>query len=58
MSTDDSRERLRRPGRAGVSGSACGPGVDAEMLEELGPHPDEQPHIYVFGPTPFVKTGA
>jgi ferredoxin-NADP reductase len=30
--------------------------VDAEMLTEVGPPPDEQPLIYVCGPTPFVES--
>ena len=29
--------------------------VDAEMLAEVGPHPPEQPRVYVCGPTPFVE---
>jgi ferredoxin-NADP reductase len=32
--------------------------VDAEMLAEVGPGPDEQPHVYVCGPTPFVEAVA
>ena len=32
--------------------------VDAEMLAEVGPRPDELPLIYVFGPTPFVEAVA
>jgi ferredoxin-NADP reductase len=29
--------------------------VDTEMLAEVGPAPDERPHVYVCGPTPFVE---
>jgi len=32
--------------------------IDAEMLAEVGPSPAARPHVYVCGPTPFVKTGA
>ena len=32
--------------------------VDAEMLTEVGPGPDQQPRAYVCGPTPFVETVA
>jgi ferredoxin-NADP reductase len=32
--------------------------VDAAMLAEAGPGPDERPHVYVCGPTPFVETVA
>jgi ferredoxin-NADP reductase len=32
--------------------------VDAEMLAEAGPGPDERPQVYVYGPTPFVETVA
>jgi len=32
--------------------------VDAEMLAEVGPSPDEQPLVYVCGPTSFVETVA
>jgi ferredoxin-NADP reductase len=32
--------------------------VDAEMLREVGPGPDEKPLIYVCGPTPFVEAVA
>jgi ferredoxin-NADP reductase len=32
--------------------------VDADMLADIGPGPDEQPHIYVCGPTPFVEAVA
>lgn len=32
--------------------------VDAEMLSETGPSPDEQPHVYACGPTPFVEAVA
>jgi ferredoxin-NADP reductase len=32
--------------------------VDAEMLAEVGPGPDERPQVYVCGPTPFVETVA
>jgi ferredoxin-NADP reductase len=32
--------------------------VDAAMLAEVGPGPDEQPRVYVCGPTPFVEAVA
>jgi ferredoxin-NADP reductase len=32
--------------------------VNAEMLAEVGPGPDEGPHVYVCGPTPFVESVA
>ena len=32
--------------------------VDGDMLRELGPSPDERPHVYVCGPTPFVEAVA
>jgi ferredoxin-NADP reductase len=32
--------------------------IDAEMLREVGPPPDAEPHIYVCGPTPFVEEAA
>jgi ferredoxin-NADP reductase len=32
--------------------------VDAEMLAEVGPGPDDRPHAYVCGPTPFVEAVA
>jgi ferredoxin-NADP reductase len=32
--------------------------VDSEMLAEVGHPPDERPHVYVCGPTPFVETVA
>jgi ferredoxin-NADP reductase len=32
--------------------------IDAEMLQEVGPGPDAQPHVYVCGPTPFVEAAA
>ena len=32
--------------------------VDAEMLAEVGPTPDERPRVYVCGPTPFVEAVA
>ena len=32
--------------------------VDFEMLSEVGPGPQERPHIYVCGPTPFVEAAA
>jgi ferredoxin-NADP reductase len=32
--------------------------VDAEMLAEVGPAPEEQPAAYVCGPTPFVEAVA
>ena len=32
--------------------------VDAEMLRELGPAPEERPRVYVCGPTAFVERAA
>ena len=32
--------------------------VDAEMLRELGPGPEERPRVYVCGPTGFVERAA
>jgi ferredoxin-NADP reductase len=32
--------------------------VDAEMLKDVVPGPDERPHVYVCGPTPFVEAVA
>jgi ferredoxin-NADP reductase len=32
--------------------------VDRQMLAEVGPAPDEQPQVYVCGPTPFVEAVA
>jgi ferredoxin-NADP reductase len=32
--------------------------VDADMLAEVGPRPDELPLVYVCGPTPFVEAVA
>jgi ferredoxin-NADP reductase len=32
--------------------------VDEEMLTEVGPRPDERPHIFVCGSTPFVENVA
>jgi len=32
--------------------------VDAAMLKEVAPGPDERPLVYVCGPTPFVETVA
>jgi ferredoxin-NADP reductase len=32
--------------------------IDREMLEAVGPPPDEQPLVYVCGPTPFVEEAA
>jgi ferredoxin-NADP reductase len=32
--------------------------VDAELLEALGPAPDEQPRVFVCGPTAFVESVA
>ncbi len=32
--------------------------VDREMLAEVGPSPDAQPHVYVCGPTPLVEAVA
>ena len=32
--------------------------IDAEMLRAVGLPPDERPHVYVCGPTPFVEEAA
>jgi ferredoxin-NADP reductase len=32
--------------------------LDVEMLAEVGPSPNERPHVYVCGPTPFVEAAA
>lgn len=32
--------------------------VDADMLREVGPGPDQHPHVYVCGPTAFVEEAA
>jgi ferredoxin-NADP reductase len=32
--------------------------VDAEMLAEVAPSPDQRPRFYVCGPTPFVEAVA
>jgi ferredoxin-NADP reductase len=32
--------------------------VDAAMLRAVGPPPDERPHVYICGPTPFVEAVA
>jgi ferredoxin-NADP reductase len=32
--------------------------IDADMLREVGPGPEEHPHVYVCGPTPFVEEAA
>ena len=32
--------------------------VDADMLREVGPGPEEHPHVYVCGPTAFVEEAA
>jgi len=32
--------------------------VDAEMLNKVAPRPEERPHMYACGPTPFVETAA
>jgi ferredoxin-NADP reductase len=32
--------------------------IDREMLEQVGPGPEEHPRVYVCGPTPFVEQGA
>jgi ferredoxin-NADP reductase len=29
--------------------------IDAQMLVSLGPAPEEKPHVYICGPTPFVE---
>ena len=45
--------RSRPPGWAGYARR-----VDAEMLKDIGPRPDDRPHIYACGPTPFVENVA
>jgi ferredoxin-NADP reductase len=45
--------RAQPPGWAGYARR-----VDAEMLTEVGPGPDDRPHVYVCGPTPFVEAVA
>lgn len=45
--------RSQPPGWAGYARR-----VDTEMLNEVGPRPDQQPHIYACGPTSFVETVA
>jgi ferredoxin-NADP reductase len=45
--------RSQPPGWTGYSRR-----VDEEMLAEVGPVPDEQPLVYICGPTPFVETVA
>jgi ferredoxin-NADP reductase len=32
--------------------------VDADMLADVAPAPDRQPHVYVCAPTPFVEAVA
>jgi ferredoxin-NADP reductase len=32
--------------------------VDASMLAEVGPPPEDRPHVYACGPTPFVEAVA
>ena len=32
--------------------------IDADMLREVGPGPEEHPHVYVCGPTRFVEEAA
>jgi ferredoxin-NADP reductase len=32
--------------------------IDAVMLADVGPGPDERPHVYACGPTPFVESAA
>jgi ferredoxin-NADP reductase len=45
--------RSRPPGWGGWSRR-----VDADMLREVGPSPDQPPRTFVCGPTPFVETVA
>ena len=47
---------LTREQPPGWSGSARR--VDADMLRELGPGPDERPRVFVCGPTAFVERAA
>jgi ferredoxin-NADP reductase len=47
---------LTRSQPPGWSGSARR--VDADMLRELGPAPEERPRVYVCGPTAFVERAA
>jgi ferredoxin-NADP reductase len=47
---------LTRSQPPGWSGSARR--VDAEMLRELGPGPDQRPRVFVCGPTAFVERAA
>ena len=47
---------LTRSQPEGWSGSARR--VDADMLRELGPAPEEHPRVYVCGPTAFVERAA
>ena len=47
---------LTRSQPPGWSGSARR--VDAEMLRELGPGPEERPRVFVCGPTAFVERAA
>ena len=47
---------LTREQPPGWSGSARR--VDAEMLRELGPGPEERPRVFVCGPTAFVEAAA
>jgi ferredoxin-NADP reductase len=44
------RDELERLGGGGLT--------DVDMLAEVGPSPDERPHVYVCGPTPFVEAAA
>ena len=54
--TCDVHVTLTRAQPPGWSGSARR--VDAEMLRELGPGPEERPRVYVCGPTAFVERAA
>jgi ferredoxin-NADP reductase len=45
--------RTQPPGWSGLSRR-----VDADMLRELGPAPDEHPRVFVCGPTAFVEAAA
>jgi len=45
--------RTQPPGWTGYSRR-----IDGAMLDEVGPAPDQEPHVFVCGPTPFVEAVA
>ena len=45
--------RTQPPGWTGYSRR-----IDGAMLDEVGPTPDQEPHVFVCGPTPFVEAVA